>query len=334
MPKPLDDLPARGLSKALTLDRANELVHAMYGEDARVERLPGAERLMAGIEAINFGAAQLLKVHLAGISLVRNTDDFVHVSVPVTGGGFRRGRGGALRDYGPSRRASIGRPFERSRLEVSDASVLVFYVPRSVLVERAERLTGEAQNSHALIASLAEGLDLREPVTAALVRQMTSALADMTSLNAIGMGSLAAAATQEMLVNLLAAAVFPRVAQSLSTTHIDRSPAMVRRARDYIKTHAHEPIEIAKLASDLGVSLRALQENFQRHLGISPRELILSCRLEHARARLLADDVDLSVTTVALDCGFSDPGHFSARYRDKFGELPSQTLRRVRHQAA
>jgi AraC-like DNA-binding protein len=333
MPKPLDSLVARGESKALTLDQANALAYAMFGNDARVERLAGAGRLSSGFDAVNFGAAQLMKVHFAGFGLERNTDDSVHVSVPLSGS-FRRGRPDALKDYAPSRRASIGRPFDRSRLEVADGSVLVLYAPRSVLVARAEQLTGEAQDPAALMSSLGEGLDLREPVAAALARQMTSAMAEMASLNAIGLGSLAAAATQEMLVNLLAAAVFPRVVRSLSKAGIDRSPAMVRRARDYIRAHAHEPIEVARLASDLGVSLRALQENFQRYLGLSPRELILACRLEHARARLLADDCELSVTTVALDSGFCDPGHFSARYRDTFGELPSQTLRRVRGQEA
>jgi AraC-like DNA-binding protein len=333
MPNPLDGLLARGRRRTPTVDQANELVHAMYGADARVERLPEAERLSVQFDAINFGAAQLLKLHLGGLSLERSTDDSVHVSIPVAGS-FRRGRRAALHHYNPSRQASIGRPFDRARLEVADASILVFYVPTGVLTERAERLTGVAQDRAALIKGLGENLDLREPVSAALVRQLTSAMADMASLNAIGMGSLAAAANQEMLVNMLTAALFPGVARSLTATHIDRSPATVRRARDYIKAHAHEPIEVSALARDLGVSLRALQENFQRYLGTSPRDWILACRLDRARERLLADDAEVSVTTVALDSGFSDLGHFSARYRDKFGELPSQTLRRVRRQAA
>jgi len=37
-----------------------------------------------------------------------------------------------------------------------------------------------------------------------------------------------------------------------------------------------------------------------------------------------------TVTTVAHACGFSNLGHFSARYRRRFGELPSETLRQAR----
>ncbi|GLR83708.1 AraC family transcriptional regulator [Bradyrhizobium iriomotense] len=329
MPNRLDDLSARGFSKTLTLDAANELAHAMFGSDARVERLGQTRRVTIDFKAIHFGAAQLMRVDLAGLSVERNTDDSLHVSIPVTGG-FRRGRGDNLLDYHPMRQASIGRPFDRSKLEVTDASVLVFYVPKNVAVERAERLTGRAQDADMLLSDLSEGLDLGTPVAAALARHLNVAMAEMTSLNAIGMGRLAAAASEEMLVNLVTAAMFPRVARALSVRHIDRSPAIVRRARDYIKAHADQPIEISKLAAELGVSLRSLQENFQRYLGYSPREWMLTCRLERARERLLVDDGQGSVTTAALDAGFSDLGHFSGKYRDRFGELPSQTLRRVR----
>lgn len=327
MSNALDDLPvfANRLSKSLTLDQANELAQAMYGGGARVGRLRDAERLAVDIKAINFGSAQLIKVHLAGFSLERDIDDFVHVSIPIAGS-FRRGTGRTVREFSPPRHASIGRPFDRSRLEVADASVLVFYVPKATVVERAELLTGNSQSASVLVPGLDEAVDLGEPVAAALARQLNSAMADMTSLNAIGFGRLAASAIEEILVNLLTAAVFPRVARTLANPHIDRSPALVRRARDYIKAHADQPIEVSKLAAELGVSLRSLQENFQRYFGYSPRDLILECRLERARDRLLRDHNGLSVTSAALDSGFSDLGHFSAKYRDKFGELPSETL--------
>lgn len=329
MPNRLDELPARGLSKAFTLDQANELAQAMYGRDARVERWQQAERLTIDFKAIHFGQAQLLKVDLGGLSVERSTDDFLHISIPVAGN-FRRSTRTSVQDFDGVRKASIGRPFDRSKLDVAHASVLVFYAPKHVVIERAERLTGTAQNASALLSGVADSLDLGEPISAALARHLQSAMVDMTHLNAIGAGALAASATEEILINMLTAALFPGVGRAFAASQIDRSPALVRRARDYIKAHAHEPIEISKLAAELGVSLRSLQENFQRYLGHSPRDWILECRLDRARERLLVDDADLSVTTVALDSGFSDLGHFSAKYRDKFGELPSATMRRAR----
>jgi transcriptional regulator GlxA family with amidase domain len=53
-------------------------------------------------------------------------------------------------------------------------------------------------------------------------------------------------------------------------------------------------------------------------------------RLERARNLLLKPDDTASVTGIALLCGFSNLGHFANAYRNRFGELPSQTLHRSR----
>ncbi|MDR7267441.1 AraC-like DNA-binding protein [Pelomonas saccharophila] len=42
-----------------------------------------------------------------------------------------------------------------------------------------------------------------------------------------------------------------------------------------------------------------------------------------------APAVELSVSQAAGDAGFEHLGHFGTRYRDVFGELPSQTLRKT-----
>jgi transcriptional regulator GlxA family with amidase domain len=46
------------------------------------------------------------------------------------------------------------------------------------------------------------------------------------------------------------------------------------------------------------------------------------------RALLAATQGSTTVSTVALDCGFWHFGDFSRAYRECFGELPSDTLRR------
>ena len=51
--------------------------------------------------------------------------------------------------------------------------------------------------------------------------------------------------------------------------------------------------------------------------------------MELARARL-GSGAATAVTEVALACGFEHLGRFSTRYRDRFGESPSETLRRAR----
>jgi transcriptional regulator GlxA family with amidase domain len=37
----------------------------------------------------------------------------------------------------------------------------------------------------------------------------------------------------------------------------------------------------------------------------------------------------MSVTAAALECGFSNLGEFAGKYRQRFGENPSETLKRA-----
>ena len=58
--------------------------------------------------------------------------------------------------------------------------------------------------------------------------------------------------------------------------------------------------------------------------------LLRRARLAQARADLEAPGRNTSVTNVAYDCGFSHLGRFAQEYARRFGESPSETLRRAR----
>ena len=52
-------------------------------------------------------------------------------------------------------------------------------------------------------------------------------------------------------------------------------------------------------------------------------------RLDEARRKFLSGGPRTRVAEVAAECGFSHLGRFSALYRDRYGEVPSGTLRRA-----
>lgn len=106
-------------------------------------------------------------------------------------------------------------------------------------------------------------------------------------------------------------------------------PATLRRAREYIHAHLQDVPTVADVAQACGVGVRALAKGFGRHLGMSPSQYLLDLRLERVRAQLLQKPDIGSVTAVAQSWGFSNPGQFAARYRQRFGERPSETLRRL-----
>jgi transcriptional regulator GlxA family with amidase domain len=53
-------------------------------------------------------------------------------------------------------------------------------------------------------------------------------------------------------------------------------------------------------------------------------------RLLRARESLLMGASGASVGSVAANCGFRNPAHFAKNYFGRFGELPSETLKRVK----
>lgn len=99
------------------------------------------------------------------------------------------------------------------------------------------------------------------------------------------------------------------------------------RLEECIRARLSQETTLSELAVDVGVSVRSLHSLCQRDYGQSPMELLRNFRLEAARARFLQSNY-LSVTEVALECGFSHVGRFASYYRQRFGELPRITARR------
>ena len=88
-----------------------------------------------------------------------------------------------------------------------------------------------------------------------------------------------------------------------------------------------QPVSLAEVADAAGVSVRSLNRAFVSHRGVSPMRFLRLRRLDAANRALLEAEPDgLTVTEVALRCGFSHLGRFACAYRECFGESPSETL--------
>lgn len=120
--------------------------------------------------------------------------------------------------------------------------------------------------------------------------------------------------------------MYPQQRATVPATHAARS-AHVRAAIEYVHENAFLPITTSTLAAHLDVSLRALQEAFQRDLGMTPNAFIRSVRLDRVRAELsAADPATMTVGQVASAWGFAHLGRFSQQYREQFGDQPKDTL--------
>lgn len=89
-----------------------------------------------------------------------------------------------------------------------------------------------------------------------------------------------------------------------------------------------DPPRTAELAAAAGCSPEALARRSRRVFGLSPGQLVLRARIDHARALLAGSDVPLS--EVATACGFYDQPAFSRQFARLAGETPGQYRRRAR----
>lgn len=103
----------------------------------------------------------------------------------------------------------------------------------------------------------------------------------------------------------------------------------LQRAMAYLRDHLAEPVSIAAVAAECGVSVRSLQESFRRELDTTPRQWLKAQRLQRAHA-LLAGGDHLTVTDVAYACGFLHLGEFGAAFKARYGVAPSAVLARRR----
>lgn len=109
------------------------------------------------------------------------------------------------------------------------------------------------------------------------------------------------------------------------------TPGFVLRAEEYMASQAAEALTVSRIAAQAGTSIRSLYAGFQRYRGCSPMDHLRDLRLARAHAELShPTNQETTVTQVALRCGFGHLGQFAAAYRLRYGELPSQTLRRAR----
>jgi AraC-like DNA-binding protein len=100
-------------------------------------------------------------------------------------------------------------------------------------------------------------------------------------------------------------------------------------AVEWIDNHPKWQHTTASLAREADVTERSLQLGFRKHLKMGPMEYLREIRLRGVRDQLRAAQSDaVTVTEVAAQWGFLHAGHFAARYQQRFGERPSQTLRR------
>jgi len=99
---------------------------------------------------------------------------------------------------------------------------------------------------------------------------------------------------------------------------VDRALQLIEACRGQVRVN--------DLAAEIGVSCRHLTRQFQRAVGLSPKEFGRISRFLHA-VQLLTARNHRSLTDVALDCGFFDQAHLNHEFRELAGMSPGELSR-------
>jgi AraC-like DNA-binding protein len=131
-------------------------------------------------------------------------------------------------------------------------------------------------------------------------------------------GTVDALEAEALTLALIGRALGQRTTEHSSTTAKGRT--LVDRAKVVIAADLARRRSLAEVAAEVGVSPVYLTQIFQRIEGIPLYRYQLQLRL--ARALQLLGECD-SVTDLALALGFSSHSHFSAAFKQAYGQTPT-----------
>lgn len=125
----------------------------------------------------------------------------------------------------------------------------------------------------------------------------------------------------ESLARALAAGLVRRLRGPGRT---DRSvgPPGITRAIRRLEADFVQELSLAELAQEAQLSRAHFALSFRRATGYTPHEYLMRVRLSHARKLLTEPFQTLSISSIALACGFIDQAHLGRLFRRFFDTTP------------
>jgi AraC family transcriptional regulator len=97
----------------------------------------------------------------------------------------------------------------------------------------------------------------------------------------------------------------------------------IERVVLFIHDHLHEPMDLARVAAESHFSPYHFHRIFQGAMNETPQDYINRTRLERA-ANYLTKTREMSITDIALTCGYSSPSTFARAFKKHFGVTARQ----------
>lgn len=103
---------------------------------------------------------------------------------------------------------------------------------------------------------------------------------------------------------------------------------LTQRAVRYVQEHLSVRITAAQVAKEMFVSQTVLARLFRREMGKTLRQYVEDMVFQAAQIRLT--ETDWPLTEISEQLGFCDAFYFSRRFRQRYGEPPSEYRKRLK----
>ncbi len=103
------------------------------------------------------------------------------------------------------------------------------------------------------------------------------------------------------------------------------------RAVEMIRGSFDQPLSVADMAHNLGMSSSGLHAHFKAVTSMSPLQFQKQLRMQEARRLMLSEDFDAA--EAGFKVGYEDASHFNRDYKRHFGEPPMRDIERMRQTA-
>jgi AraC-like DNA-binding protein len=177
---------------------------------------------------------------------------------------------------------------------------------------------------------LTKELNLTEGYGRSIAGCLRQAIADIELGSSILRNAIAANAFVQFIMTALLLSHPHNYSAALQRLDKLVAPRDVKRAIDYIEGHLESVTSLGDIVAAAGVPGRTLFRHFIDYRGVSPMRYLRMARLQKAREELLHAEPEQDISEIAMRWGFEHLGRFAAEYRKRFGERPSETLKRHR----
>ncbi|MBQ3028121.1 MAG: AraC family transcriptional regulator [Lachnospiraceae bacterium] len=116
------------------------------------------------------------------------------------------------------------------------------------------------------------------------------------------------------------------ISQKLADSYEAKMSAL-RNMMDFIYTNYEKKISLEDIAKAGNMCKTQCTQVFRDFVGLTPVEYLISQRLSKS-TELFCDAPDLTMTEVALACGFSSSSYYAESFRDHYGCTPTEYKKR------